>query len=111
MRILTRLLLTALALLLAAYLIPEITVESFYVALSLALLLGLVNLIVRPVLVLLTLPVTILSLGLFYFVLNAFLFWAVAGLIQGFEVRGFLAALMGSIIVSVASTVGSKLFT
>ncbi len=111
MSIIARLLITAFALLFSAYLVPEIGVESFYVALAAALVLGLLNLVVKPILVILTLPVTVLTLGLFYFILNALLFWGVAGLVPGFHVEGFLAALVGSLIVSTASTLGSKLLS
>lgn len=97
------------ALLLVAYLYPGVTVESFFAALIAALVLGLVNAIVRPVLVLLTLPVTVLTLGLFLFVINAFLFWFVAEIVQGFRVTGFGAALIGSILYSVITLLTSWL--
>lgn len=104
-----RWLVNALALLAAAYLVPGIVVESIYIALIAALLLGLVNAFLRPVLFILTLPITILTLGLFTFVLNALLFWFVASFVDGFEVDGFLAALVGSLLVSIVSAFGSKL--
>ena len=86
-----------------AYLIPGVTVTSFGTALLAALVLGLVNAIVRPVLVLLTLPVTILTLGLFIFVLNGLLFWMVASWLEGFHVTGFWAAVFGAIVFSLVS--------
>ena len=106
--LISRLLITALALLLAAYLVPDIVVDSLYIALIAALILGLLNAVVRPILFVLTLPITIVTLGLFIFVLNALLFWFVASFVEGFAVNGFWAALFGSVIVSVVSTIGNK---
>ena len=74
--------------------------QSFRSALIAALVIGLFNMVLRPVLVLLTLPVTIVTLGLFLFVINALMFWAAAGMLDGFHVRGFGAALLGSLIYS-----------
>lgn len=104
-----KLLMTAVALLITAYFIPGIVIESVYVAIITALVLGLLNLVVRPILFVLTLPITILTLGLFAFVLNAFIFWFAATFIEGFIVEGFLAALIGSILVSIISAVGHSL--
>jgi len=101
----------ALSLLLAAYLIPGISVASFYTALIVAALLGVVNLIFKPILIILTLPINILTLGLFTFVINAFLFWFLSTFVQGFSVSGFLAAFMGALVVSAVSYVGNKLLT
>ena len=92
-----------LALIAVAYLMPSISVSSFGAALIAALVLGLVNTFVRPVLLLLTFPVTIITLGLFIFVLNALLFWLVGSFLEGFVVRGFWAALVGSVLYSVIS--------
>ena len=80
-----------------------IEVKSFSVALIVALVLGLVNAVVRPILVLLTLPVTILTLGLFILVINALLFWLVAEFVDGFHVGGFWAAFFGAIVYSLIS--------
>ena len=107
--LLLRWLLNAGALLLVAYLYPGVRVEDFTAALIAALVLGLVNAIVRPLLVLLTLPVTILTLGLFLFVINAFLFWLVAELVKGFTVSGFVGALIGSVLYSLITLVTSWL--
>ena len=96
-------LINALALMAVAYMMPSIEVSSFGAALVAALVLGLVNAIVRPVLVLLTLPVTILTLGLFIFVLNGLLFWMVGSWLQGFWVGGFWAGVLGAIVFSVIS--------
>jgi len=82
-----------------------VSINSFGYALIAALVLGLLNVLVRPLLVLLTLPVTVLTLGLFLFVINALMFWAAAGLLDGFRVDGFGAALIGSVIYSIASTI------
>jgi putative membrane protein len=105
--LLLRWILNAAALLLVAYLYPGVAVTSFWAALIAALVLGLVNAFVRPLLVLLTLPVTLLTLGLFLFVINALLFWFVANVVQGFTVAGFWAALVGSILYSVITLITS----
>jgi putative membrane protein len=94
---LLHLLLTAGALLLIATVIPGIHVGNWGVALVAALVFGLVNLLLKPILSILTLPVTFLSFGLFSFVLNAILFGLTAWLVPGFEVHGFFAALFGSL--------------
>lgn len=111
MKILIRVLITAVGLLIAAYIIPGIEVASIYIAIIAAIVLGLLNLIIRPLLILLTLPITILTFGLFTFVINAVLFWFAASFIDGFSADGFIAALIGSLIVSIVSTVGNKTFT
>ena len=105
MKLITRWLLLAAALLLVAYLYSGVSVTSFGAALIAALVLGLLNTIVRPLLVLLTLPVTLLTLGLFLFVINALMFWAAAGLLDGFNVSGFTAALIGSLLYSLCGMV------
>ena len=105
MKLIVRWLLLAAALLLVAYLYPGVTVTSFGAAMIAALVLGLLNTIVRPLLVLLTLPVTLLTLGLFLFVINALMFWAAAGVLEGFHVTGFWAALIGSVIYSLCGMV------
>jgi putative membrane protein len=102
-------LINALALIAVAYLMPSITVSSFGAALIAALVLGLVNAVVRPVLVLLTLPVTILTLGLFIFVLNGLLFWMVGTWLAGFDVGGFWSGVLGAIVFSVVSWLLSAL--
>ena len=100
MRIILKWLLSAVALLAVAYLYKGVQVNSFGSALIAAAVIGLLNMVVRPVLVVLTLPVTIVTLGLFLFVINALLFWAASGLLAGFQVSGFVAALIGSLIYS-----------
>lgn len=107
MKLIVRWILLAAALLLVAHLYPGVTVTSFTAALFAALVLGLLNTLVRPLLVLLTLPVTVLTLGLFLFIINGLMFWMAASLmrVDGFAVAGFVAAMIGSLIYSVASTV------
>ena len=101
MRILLLWLLNAVALLAVAYLLPAIQVESFGWALAAALVLGLINSVVRPVLTILTLPITLLTLGLFYFVLNGLLFWLASALLPGFQVQGFVSAMVGALLYGV----------
>ncbi len=105
MKLITRWLLLAAALLLVAHLYSGVAVASFSSALIAALVLGLLNTLVRPLLVLLTLPVTLLTLGLFLFVINALMFWAAASLLNGFSVTGFPAALIGSLLYSLCGMV------
>ena len=107
--LLLRWVLNAAALLLVAYLYPGVAVEGFVSALLAALVLGLVNAVIRPILVILTLPATILTLGLFIFVINALLFWFVAEIVHGFRVTGFGAALLGSILYSIVTLLTSWL--
>lgn len=101
MKLIARWLLAACALLLVAYLYDGVQVRSYPSALIAAAVIGLFYALLRPVLVLLTLPVTVVTLGLFLFVINALLFWAAANVLDGFYVRGFWAALIGSLIYSV----------
>ncbi len=108
MKLITRLLLIAFVLLIVAEYIPGIQVDGFYPAIIAAVVLGLLNGIVRPILLILTFPITIVTLGLFVFVINASLFWFAATFIDGFSVATFWYALLGSIIVSAASTVANK---
>src|SRR5512139_500654 len=98
MRLLLLWILNAVALLAVAYLLPSIQVTSFGSALAAALVLGLINTLVRPVLTILTLPLTVLTLGIFYLVLNGLLFWLASALLSGFHVAGFGAAFVGAIL-------------
>lgn len=100
MKLLLRWLLSALALLLVAHWAPGIQVSHLGAALVAAAALGLFNTLLRPVLVVLTLPITVITLGLFLFVINALLFWATASMLDGFAVAGFGAALLGSLLYS-----------
>jgi len=100
MKLLFTWILHAIALMALAHIYSGVEVTSFGAAMSAAFVIGMFNLIVRPALVVLTLPVTFFSLGLFLFVINAVLFWAAAGLLDGFWVRSFSSALLGSLIYS-----------
>ena len=103
MRLLLTWLINALALLAIKYIMPSITVDSFVTALIVAVVLGFINTLIRPIFVILTLPVTILTLGLFIFVINGLLFWAVGSFVPGFHVDGFWSGVFGAIIYSVIS--------
>ena len=105
MKLLVRWLLLAAALLLVAHLYSAVQVKSFGAAMIAALVIGLFNAMLRPILVLLTLPVTLLTMGLFLFVINAVMFYAAASVLDGFNVSGFLAALIGSLIYSLCGMV------
>lgn len=106
--IFSRILLSAFALLLIAELVTGITVDGLYPALVTAVVLGILHAVVRPVLFVLTLPITIITLGLFHFVINAALFMFAASFIEGFAVKSFWLALLGSLMLSVINTVGSR---
>ncbi|MBJ7310112.1 MAG: phage holin family protein [Pseudomonadota bacterium] len=103
MRLVLTWLINAAALLAVPYLMHSVDVTSIGAALVAALLLGLVNTLIRPVLLLLTLPVTVVSLGLFIFVINGLMFWLVAQLVNGFHVDSFWSAIGGALLYSVIS--------
>ncbi|CCD36330.1 Predicted membrane protein [Candidatus Paraburkholderia kirkii UZHbot1] len=103
MTVLLTWLINALALLIITYLMPSIHIRSFGTALVIAVVLGLINAIIRPILIILTLPVTIVTLGLFILVVNALCFWLCSSLLKGFEVSGFWSAFFGSILYSIVS--------
>ena len=105
MKLIVRWLLLAASLLLVAYLYPGVAVASFGSAMLAAFVLGLLNTVLRPLLVLLTLPVTLVTLGLFLFVINALMFYFAARVLDGFSVNGFGAALIGSLIYSLCGMV------
>ena len=105
MKTLVKWLLSAAALLAVAHLYSGVAVQSFTSALIAALVIGLFNAVLRPVLVVLTLPVTVVTLGLFLFVINALMFWSAAGILDGFHVQGFSAALTGSLIYTLLGMV------
>ncbi|GAA5236872.1 phage holin family protein [Verticiella sediminum] len=102
-------LLNAVALLVVAYILPGITVASFGSALVAALVLGLLNTLVKPILVFLTLPITIITLGLFLLVLNALVFWFAGSVLSGFKVNGFWWAMIGALLYSIISGLLSTL--
>ena len=95
--------LNAVALLVVAYVLPGVVVASFGSAMLAALVLGLINMLVKPVLILLTLPITVVTLGLFLLVLNALMFWMAGSMLKGFQVNGFWWAVGGAILYSLIS--------
>ena len=103
MKLLLVWLINAVALMAVAYLLPGIAVSDFVTALVAALVLGLVNAVIRPILILLTLPTTLLTLGLFIFLINGLLFWFVGSFIAGFVVSGFWWGVGGAIAYSIVS--------
>ncbi len=103
MKLLAAWLLNAIALLVVAYFVPDIHLRGLDVALIAAVIIGLVNILIKPILVLLTLPVTLLTLGLFILVINGVLFWGVAHYLQGFNVTTVIAGIIGALAYSVCS--------
>ncbi len=103
MKLLLRWLLLAAALLYVAYVYDGVTLNGYQAALIAAFVIGLLNTFVKPLLVILTLPVTVITVGLFLFVINALMFWGAASLLDGFNVTGFTAALIGSVLYSILS--------
>lgn len=109
MRLILKLIILTGAVLLAAYIVPGITVTGFTTALIVAIVLALINMFVKPVLKILTLPINILSLGLFGLILNVILFWAVAYIVSGFTIAGFIPALWGAVIVGIATWIADRI--
>ncbi len=105
MRIIANWFLNALALLIVSKIVPGIELRGFGAALVAVLVIGLVNALIKPILLILTLPITILTLGLFTFVLNALMLLLASNLVAGFRVDGFWTALVGSILLSLISTI------
>jgi len=103
MYLLYRWIISALLLLGIAYLIPAISVSGIYIALITAVLLGLANAVIKPILMFFTLPLNILTLGLFTFLINGFLFWFVSTVVGGFTVEGFWPAVLGALILSLGN--------
>ncbi len=103
MSILLRLLLNALAVMAVAYLIPGVRVSGFVAAFIAAIVIGLVNALIRPILELLSLPITLLTLGLFSLIINALMFWLASALVPGFEVAGFASAFWGGLVFWIVS--------
>ncbi|GGG29863.1 phage holin family protein [Pontibacter amylolyticus] len=110
MGIIIKILLTGVAALLAAYLLPGVQIDGFGAALILAVVLALLNAVVRPILVILTIPVTVLTLGLFLLVINALIILLADYLIGGFDVDGFLWALIFSLVLSLIEAVLDMIF-
>jgi putative membrane protein len=110
MNLIARWLINMVAILLIAYLLPRLMwVDGLGAALIAALLLGMVNAVLRPVLIVLTLPLTLLTLGLFLLFINGLMLWLVAALVSGFHVNGFWGAVFGSILISIVSWVLSRI--
>lgn len=109
MKILFRLLINAAALIAISNLIPGISVDGVYIAIITALILGLLNVIIRPIVHFFSLPITIITLGFFALVINALFFWFVATFVDGFTVLGFWPAFWGALIMSVVSWLGNKM--
>lgn len=104
-----RLMINMIAILIIAYLFPGlIWVDSFWAALVSAFILGIVNAIIKPVLIFFTLPLTIITLGLFLLVINGLMLWLVSALVRGFHVEGFWGAILGSILISIVSWILSR---
>lgn len=102
--IFVNLIVNALAVIISAYILPGVKVDGFLTAVVVAVVLGVVNMFIKPILLLLTLPLNILTLGLFTFVINALLVLLVSNLVPGFKVSGFLWALIFSLVLSVISS-------
>ena len=109
MKLLVVWIINAVALLALPYVFDSIRIDGFYTALIAALILGLINAVIRPVLVLLTFPLTLITLGLFIFVINGLLFWFVASFVKGFHVAGFWPAVFGAIVYSLISWAATAL--
>lgn len=101
MSFVARLVLSALAFLAVANLVPGIAVASFWTALILAVLWGVIGVTVKPIVLILTLPINILTLGIFTFILNGFFLWLLGGIVKGFEVQGFWVAVLGALVLSI----------
>jgi putative membrane protein len=102
--------LNSLALLTVAYVLPGITVDGFTAAFVAALILGLINMLLRPLLILFTLPVTVITFGLFILVINGLLFWFAGSVLKGFEVSGFWTGVFGALLYSIFSSVLAMIF-
>lgn len=102
-KLILRIILIALALLALPHIVPGIMISNFWTALLVAIVWGIINVTLKPLLHLLALPITILTLGLFAFIINALLFWLVAAIIPGFAVTGFVAALLGSLVLTIVN--------
>jgi putative membrane protein len=110
MRLLLIWLINTIALFVLPLILETVQIDSFTTALVAALVLGLINTLIRPILIFFTFPVTVLTLGLFILVINGLMFWAASDLVQGFQVAGFSSALMGALLYSVISWLLSAIF-
>jgi len=111
LHLLLRLFLNAVAVLVVTYLVPGVSVSDFVTAFFAAIVLGLVNALIRPILEILSLPITILTLGLFSLILNALMFWLASALVPGFQVTGFAAAFWGGMVFWIVSWASNALIT
>ncbi len=105
MSIVLNLLVNAIAVFVTAYILPGVSVNNFGTALLVSIVLGILNVIVKPILVILTLPVTILTLGLFTFIINALIILLVSAIVPGFHVQGILSAILFSLVLSIVSSI------
>lgn len=110
MKLLLKWLILTTSILAAAYLIPGVVVGGLWTALILAVVIGVINIVIRPILIIITLPINMLTLGLFTFIINALLILLASTIVKGFEVGGFFNALLFSVVVSVFSFILSKIF-
>jgi len=110
MMIILKWLIASIAIILTGFLVPGVTVASFWTALWLAVFLAVINIILKPILIVLTLPINILTLGLFTFVINAILILIASSVIKGFEINGFWVAMLFSVVLSIVSYVLNVLF-
>ncbi len=111
MNILVAWLISALVILVTSYIIPGVTVSGFGTAILVALVMGIINVFIRPFLIFLTLPINILTLGLFTFVINAFLFWLAAQIVPGFKLSSFGTAILFAIVVAIINGLLAIIFT
>jgi len=110
MNIIFKWLISSSAIVISAYLIPNVYVTSFWTAIWLSVFLGVINVVIRPFLIILTLPINILTLGLFTFVINALLIVFASSIIKGFTVEGFFTAMFFSIVLSIVSYILNTIF-
>lgn len=108
-KLILRWLIAAASVLFAAYIIPGIHVDNFTTALMATFVLGILSITIKPIVKVITFPLSLITLGLFSLIVNAFFFWLVARIVQGFTVDGILAAFLGGIVVSVVNYAGDKL--
>ncbi len=111
MRLLLSLLFNALALIITAYLVPGFRVADFQTAILATIVLGIINIIIKPILLLLTAPINLLTLGLFTFVVNAVILFMVSWFVKGLTIDGWLPAILAAIVFSVVSTAMSMLLS
>lgn len=105
MYVLLRWIMNSLILMLVAYLTPGISIASFWTALIVSVIFGLINAVIRPIILILTLPINVLTLGLLTFIINALMFWLASVIVKGFEVQNFASAFWGALIYCVIVTI------